>query len=160
MTRLVACKVLCGKCEFDVISAYFLKESGGRKGVPKITFFVFFGALFCLTFCHFFMHFVYCICYAHLWVALGAMSLASICVRLALYNSMKRGVTRAKTSSFAFTVSVLANGDSEIAVLAIFSRFTMDMKTQLWHCGRWCQNWHQIEVWCGGILDVAFDGGL
>ena len=46
MTRLVACKVLWGKCDFDVISAYFLKESGGRKGVPKITFFDFFGTFF------------------------------------------------------------------------------------------------------------------
>ena len=131
-----------------------------HEGYQKSHFFNFFEGLFCVTFCYFLRNFVNYIGYAHLWVALGAISLASICVRLALNNSMKRGVTRAKTSGFAFRVSVLANGDSEIAVLAIFSRFTMDMKTQLWHCGCWCQNWHQIEVWCGGILDGAFDGGL
>ena len=74
MTRLVACKVLCGKCDFDVITAYFLKESGGRKGVPKITFFVFFWHVFLLHFCNFLMKLRNSIWYGHFWAALGTMS--------------------------------------------------------------------------------------
>ena len=74
MTRLVACKVLCGKCDFDVITAYFLKESGGRKGVPKITFVDFFGTIFCYIFCHFLKKLRNSIWYGHFWAALGTMS--------------------------------------------------------------------------------------
>ena len=86
MTRLVACKVLFGKCDFDAISACFLKESGGRKGVPKITFFEFFGTFFCYFFVTFYRNLRIPqgrATFGTLWVR---CLLASFCVRLPPLN--------------------------------------------------------------------------
>ena len=109
---------------------------------------------FLLQFCHFLKKLRNSICYGHFWAAHGVMSIGVYLRPPVHRNSMKRQGHTKKISSFAFTLSILANCDTKIIVLAFFNRFTIDRNFQRCHCGSWSHNWHQIDVLYGGILDV------
>ena len=115
---------------------------------------VIYGAIFCYNFCHFLKKLRNSICYGHFWAAHGVMSIG-VYLRLPVHrNSMKRQGHTKKISSFAFTLSILANCDTKITILACFNRFTIDRKFQRCHGGSWSYNWHEIDVLYGWILNV------
>ena len=91
---------------------------------------VIYGAIFCYNFCHFLKKLRNSICYGHFWAAHGVMSIG-VYLRLPVHrNSMKHQGHTKIISSFAFTLSILANCDTKITILACFNRFTIDRKFQ------------------------------
>ena len=68
-----------GDMHFSIWFDAFLASSSTNRiektRVPKITFFDFCGALFCLLFCRFFKKIMNCICYGQFLAAQGVMSI-------------------------------------------------------------------------------------
>ena len=98
---------------------YFVKVVKGRRRVPKIAIFVFLGAPSCQLLGQILKKFMNFTLYgqfrAALWVMLWGVDLGAPTLRKSM---IWRGPAK-KNTKFCFALYTLANGDSEIAVLAI-----------------------------------------